>query len=181
MERALVIIKPDGVGKAIIGRVISRFEDEGLKVVGMKMVRATQALVGKHYAVDEEWLMTVGKNAKAADSKRGKVTSESERAIGMRIRSYLMKELIRLPVVAIVLEGNSANKVARKIAGSTEPKSAHPNTIRGMYSDDTYGKADREKRSIRNIVHVSDSPKSANREIKVWFGNSELYNYKLIK
>lgn len=181
MERALVVIKPDGIEKALVGRVISKFEDVGLKVVGIKMTRATSALVGKHYIADENWLMSVGRNAKAADAKRGIVTKETERQIGMRIRSYLMKELTRSPVVAIVLEGRDANKVARKMAGSTEPKSADPSTIRGMYSTDTYRQADKERRAIRNIVHVSDSPKSARREIRVWFRPSELYNYKTVR
>lgn len=178
MERALVVIKPDGMEKKIIGKVITKFEDNGLKVVGVKMAKANSALVGRHYIADEKWLSNVGKNAKAADAKRGIVTKETERQIGMRIRSYLMKELTRSPVVAIVLEGKDANKNARQIAGSTEPKSAGPSTIRGTFSTDTYKLADKEKRAIRNIVHVSDSPKSANREIKVWFKDSELFNYR---
>lgn len=180
MERALVVIKPDGIEKSLVGKVISEFEDSGLKVVGVKMVKASSALVGRHYAEDEGWLMAVGRNAKAADLKRGIVTKETERQIGMRIRSYLMRELTRLPVVAVVLEGRNANKVARKIAGSTEPASADPKTVRGMYSKDTYKLADKEKRAIRNIVHVSDSPKSANREIKVWFKGSEMYSYRTL-
>ncbi len=180
MERALVVIKPDGVEKELIGRVIARFEDEGLKVIGVKMVKATSALVGRHYAVDEGWLMAVGRSAKIADAKRGRVTDESEREIGMRIRSYLMKELARLPVVAIALEGRNANKIARKAAGATEPKSAEKGTIRAMYSTDSYKKADSEKRSIRNIVHVSDSERSASREIKVWFRDNELYSYRTV-
>ena len=181
MERALVVIKPDGIEKELVGKVIAKFEESGLKVVGLKMISASSFLVGNHYAENEEWLLSVGKNAKAADAKRGIVTKETEREIGMRIRSYLMKELTRLPVVAIALEGPDANKNARKIAGSTEPKSADPSTIRGMYSTDTYILADKEKRSIRNIVHVSDSPESAAREIKVWFKDSELYDYKTLK
>jgi nucleoside-diphosphate kinase len=180
MERALVVIKPDGIEKSVIGKVIGTFESHGLKVVAVKMAKATSALVGRHYAEDENWLMSVGRNAKAADAKRGIVTKETERQIGMRIRSYLMRELVRSPVVAIVLEGKDANKRARKIAGSTEPRSADPSTIRGMYSTDSYKLADREKRAIRNIVHVSDSPKSANREIKVWFKNSEIFNYRTL-
>ena len=180
MERALVVIKPDGIENQHIGNVIAAFEKSGLKVVGIKMTRASSSLVGRHYAPDRKWLMSVGTNAKAADARRGIVTKETEMQIGMRIRSYLMRELTRLPVVAIALEGEDANRRARKLAGSTEPKSADPSTIRGMYSKDTYKLADREKRAIRNIVHVSDSPKSANREIKVWFKNSELFNYRTL-
>ena len=181
MEKALVVIKPDGMEKTVVGKVISKFEEGGLRVVGIKMVKANKNLVGRHYIADEKWLFSVGSSAKAADAKRGVTNNDTERQIGMRIRSYLMDELTRLPVIAIVLEGGDANKTARKIAGATEPKSADPNTIRGMLSADTYKQADREKRSIRNIVHVSDSPKSARREISVWFKPSELYTYRTMK
>ena len=176
MERALVIIKPDGMEKGIVGKVIACFEGVGLRVSGIKMARATKAFVGRHYIADRKWLMSVGKTAKAANAKRGIVTKETEMQIGMRIRSYLMNELTRRPVVAIVFEGENANSVARKMAGATEPRSADKNTVRGMYSTDTYQLADKEKRAIRNIVHVSDSPKSANREIKVWFRSSEIFS-----
>lgn len=178
MERALVIVKPDGMEKALIGKVISKFEESGLKVVAIKMIKANESIVGRHYIADENWLETVGHNAMKSYEKRGIKVSKTERQIGMRIRSLLMKELSRMPIVAMVLEGNDANRIARKIAGSTEPKSADPSTIRGMYSNDSYEKADKEGRPLRNIVHVSDSPKSANREIKVWFRNSEIYKYR---
>lgn len=181
MEKALVVIKPDGMEKRVVGKAISKFEEGGLKIVGIKMAKANKDLVGRHYIADKKWLLAVGKSAKAADAKRGIVNKDTEMQIGMRIRSYLMNELTRLPVIAIVLEGQDANKTARKIAGATEPKSAEPNTIRGMLSSDTYRLADMEKRPIRNIVHVSDSPKSAKREISVWFKPSELYAYKTNK
>lgn len=177
MERALVIVKPDGIEKALVGRIIAKFQECGLRVVGIKMTRATEAMVGKHYAPDEAWLTAVGKNTKASYERRGVKVKETELQLGMKIRSLLMKELARSPIVAIVLEGESANKIARKIAGATEPKSADPSTIRGMYSTDSYEAADRENRPIRNIVHVSDSPESAEREMKVWFAPSEIYKY----
>lgn len=175
MERALVIIKPDGMEKSIVGKVITKMEECGLRVVGVKMTKASEGVVGKHYAPNEEWLLTVGKNSRAGYEKAGKKVKETDMEIGMRIRSLLMKELTRMPIIAIVFEGNSANKIARKMAGATEPKSADPSTIRGAYANDSYESADKESRPIRNIVHVSDSPESAEREIKVWFSNSELF------
>lgn len=178
MERALVVVKPDGMEKAIIGKIITKMEDCGLRVVGVKMVKANEAIVGKHYAPNEEWLLTVGKNSRAGYEKAGKKVKETDMEIGMRIRSMLMKELTRVPIVAIVFEGNAANKIARKLAGATEPKSADPSTLRGMYANDSYELADKEARPIRNIVHVSDSPESADREIKVWFSDSELFKTK---
>ena len=95
----------------------------------------------------------------------------------MRVRSFLVNELTRSPIVAIVLEGNAAAEVARKIAGGTEPKKADPYTIRGRYSNDSYALADKKQRSVRNIVHVSEDSTIAEKEIKVWFTDKEICKY----
>ena len=162
----------------LIGKVIARFEEAGLKVVGMKMLQPSAKQTGEHYAEDKEWLLSVGKKLKKSNEEKGIPTKETEMEIGMRVRSLLMKELSSTPVVAIVFEGNSANEVARKIAGATEPRKADPSTIRGSLSTDTYGAADAASRPVRNLVHVSEDKKAADREIKVWFSASELYKYK---
>ena len=178
MERALVLIKPDGVERALIGKVISRFEGAGLKVVALKMILANEKQAGTHYAEDQEWLISVGKKANQSNIEKGLPVTEKDIDIGMRIRSHLIKELTRSPIIAMVLEGNAANDVARKLAGATEPRKADPSTIRGSLSNDTYGAADSGKRPIRNIVHVSENKEAANREITVWFTESEIQKYK---
>ena len=178
MERTLILVKPDGVERAILGKIISRFEDAGMKVVGLKMLKPKKELVEKHYAEDEEWLLSVGRKTKQSYVEKGLKVAESEREIGMRVRSFLIKELTRTPIVAIVLEGNSAAEIARKIGGGTEPKRADPSTIRGMYSSDSYALADQKKRSVRNVLHLSENAEIAEREIKVWFTASELNDYK---
>ncbi|MEM0201403.1 MAG: nucleoside-diphosphate kinase [Candidatus Micrarchaeaceae archaeon] len=178
MERALVLIKPDGVERALIGKVIHRFEEIGLKVVALKMILAKEKQAGLHYAEDQDWLISVGKKANQSNLEKGIPVTEKDIDIGIRIRSHLIKELTRSPIVAIILEGNAANDVSRKIAGATEPRKADPSTIRGSMSNDTYGAADAGKRPIRNIVHVSENKEAANREIAVWFTNSEIQNYK---
>ncbi len=177
MERALVLIKPDGVERALIGRVIAQFEDSGLKVAALKMLKPDDKLVSKHYTDDESWLVSVGKKTKQSYIEKGIKVTESEREIGIRVRSYLVKELTRSPIVAMVLEGNAAAEVARKIAGSTEPKRADPYTIRGRYSNDSYSLADKKQRSVRNIVHVSEDSETAEKEIKIWFTDKEIYEY----
>lgn len=177
MDRALVLVKPDGVERALIGAVIKRFEDSGLKVVGLKMVKPTEAVVGSHYTDDKEWLLSVGKKAKQSAKEKGSKSDDTEMDIGRRIRSLLIKELTHGVVVAFVLEGNSAAEAARKIAGGTEPKSADPSSIRGAYSTDSYSMADRKKRPVRNIVHVSENGEIAEKEIKIWFNDSELFKY----
>lgn len=178
MERALVLVKPDGVERALIGAVIKRFEDSGLKVVGLKMVKPTETVVGKHYTDDKEWLLSVGAKAKQSAKEKGSESEETEMEIGRRIRSLLISELTKGVVVAFVLEGNSAAEAARKIAGGTEPRRADPSSIRGTYSTDSYSMADQKKRPVRNIVHVSENGEIAEKEIKVWFSESELFKYE---
>lgn len=177
-ERTLVLIKPDGVERAIIGKVITKFEDAGLKVAAMKMVSASEETVGKHYVYDEAWLFSVGAKTKKSMKEKGVEMSETELEIGKRVRNFLIKELTRSPIVALVLDGFSTTEVARKIAGATQPKTADPSSIRGMFSSDTYELADILKRSVRNVVHVSETKEIAEKEIKVWFKDSEISNYK---
>jgi nucleoside-diphosphate kinase len=178
MERALVLVKPDGVERALVGKVIDRFESAGLKVVALKMIKATEKMAGEHYMADEEWFLSVGKKTKQSYKEKGLEVNETEREIGVRVRSLLMKELTRSPIVAMVLEGNAANFVARKIAGATEPRKADPATIRGTFSVDSYERADEMKRPVRNLAHVSEDDKAAKREIKVWFTDDEIHEYK---
>ncbi len=178
MDRALVLVKPDGVERALIGTVIKRFEDAGLKVTGMKMLKPSEETVGRHYTDDEEWLLSVGKKAKQSAIEKGQAVKDTEREIGVRIRSLLVKELTKGVVVALVLEGNACADVARKIAGGTEPRKADPSTIRGAYSSDSYALADQKKRPVRNLVHVSENAQIAEKEIKVWFKESEILKYK---
>ncbi len=178
MDRVLVLVKPDGVERALIGSVIKRFEEAGLKVTGMKMIKPTEEIVKRHYTDDKVWLMCTGKKAKQAAIERGQVVKETEEECGHRIRGLLLKELTRSVVVAFVLEGNACAEVARKIAGTTEPRKADPASIRGTYSSDSYALADSKNRPVRNIVHVSETAAIGEKEIKVWFKDSEICKYK---
>ena len=94
------------------------------------------------------------------------------------MRDYLIDYLSSGPVAAIVFEGNEAIFITRKIVGATESRQADPSTIRGMYSADSYGIADSKERAVKNIVHASEDPKTAQREIGVWFKKSEIISYK---
>ncbi|MDE1768444.1 MAG: nucleoside-diphosphate kinase [Candidatus Micrarchaeota archaeon] len=178
MDRALVLIKPDGIERALVGKVITKFEDAGLKITAIKMVKAKKETVEKHYTDDKEWLMSVGTKAKQSAIEKGQKVTETEIEIGMRVRNALVSELTRMPIVAFVLEGNAAADVARKIGGATEPRKADPSSIRGQYASDSYALADIKKRSVRNIVHISENAQIAEKEIKVWFGSSEICSYK---
>ena len=178
MERVLVVMKPDGIERGLTGAVLKTFEECGLKLVAIKMLKADQTLVGKHYVEDKDWMLSVGKKTKQSALEKGVEMKETEMEIGQRVRQALIRELTRTPVVAFVLEGNAAAEIARKIIGATEPRKADPASIRGKYASDSYGLADGKKRSVRNVVHISEEAKVAEKEIKVWFKDSEFAKYK---
>ena len=92
-----------------------------------------------------------------------------------------MKFLSSGPVVALVLEGNQAVAITRKLAGSTEPLQSDVGTIRGDYTLDSYAIADQDNRSVRNLVHAAATPEEADYEIKVWFTEKELCNYQSVR
>jgi len=177
MERTLVLVKPDGVYRALIGEVISKFEHAGLKIVAIKMLRPNKELVERHYYADKEWLESIGKKSIASAEKEGKHVTETPLEIGMRVRNTLIKYLTDEPVVAMVVEGNDAVFIVRKLIGSTEPKSAEPSSIRGEFSSDSYALADSQGRAVRNIVHASGEKKDAEREIPIWFTEDEIIEY----
>ncbi len=178
MEKTLVIIKPDGVQRALIGKIISTFEDAGLKVVAMKMVWATKELAAKHYANDEDWLLSVGKKTRSSAEAKGIRMDETDLQIGQRIRSWLMDYITSTPIIALAIEGPEAITAVRKLVGSTAPAKADPSTIRGKYSTESYEYADAKKRPVKNLVHASEDAKNAEREISIWFTKKEIFDYK---
>ncbi len=178
MERTLVLVKPDGVKRALIGKVIARFEDAGLKVTALKMLRPDDDIAGRHYPLDEEWYTNAWKNTKKGYDEKGLDFKETPLQLGKRVRSWLIVSLTSGPIVAMVVSGNDAIASVRKIAGATAPNRADPSSIRGMYTTDSYDLSDARKRVVRNIVHASDSVPTAEREIKVWFSDKEIMDYK---
>ncbi|MDO8661211.1 MAG: nucleoside-diphosphate kinase, partial [Candidatus Woesearchaeota archaeon] len=164
------------VQRAIAGQIISRFEHRGFRIAGIKMVKPTEGQLGLHYADDKDWKMSVGKHTRASWLAKGVSLSETDEQIGDRIRNWNM-DCLRMPVVAMVLEGYHAVEVVRAMIGSTEPRASAPGTIRGDFTCDSYAKADVDKRVIRNLVHASGSVKDAEREIKLWFKDEELFDY----
>ncbi len=178
IERTLVLVKPDGVYRALIGKSIAAFEDAGLKVIGIKMVKPDRSIVDKHYVADEEYLKSIGAKTINSYKKRGIEVKDTELQIGQRIRGYLFDYLTNKPVVAMVVEGNEAVANVKKITGATSPTDADRSSIRGMYSSDSYDLADAKKRAIKNMLHVSGDKADAAREVPLWFKESELVEYK---
>ncbi|MBI4116730.1 nucleoside-diphosphate kinase [Candidatus Pacearchaeota archaeon] len=180
-EKTFVLIKPDGVKRGISGKIISRFEEAGLKIVAMKMLSADEELAKKHYFLDEEWAKNVYEKSKKSYDKEGrKFPYKGHMHIGKTIQSWNCDFLCEGPIIAIVLQGPHAIEIVRKIVGSTEPRSSQPGTIRGDFvSIESYAVADENKRVMRNLVHASDSVENAKREISLWFSPNEIHeNYK---
>ena len=177
-ERTLVLIKPEGVMRNLIGEIITRFEKAGLKIIGLKMIHPDEKLAGNHYAENELWLKSVGENTKKNYEQKGKTINKEILEIGYWVRGKLIKYLTSHPIVAIVLEGHNAIKHVRKVVGPTEPASSPAGTIRGDYSLDTYQLADEQERAINNIIHASGSVEEAETEIKTWFTENELCKWK---
>ena len=141
-EQTLVLIKPDGVQRGLIGEVIARYERKGLKIVGMKLQQLPRDTVEALYAVHQ----------------------------GRSFYDVLIKFMTSAPIVALVIEGRAAIELVRVINGDTDPMKSQPGTIRGDFSVNI----------THNIVHASDSPENAQRELDIVFGPEERYIYNRV-
>ena len=180
-ERTLVLIKPDGVQRGLIGEVIKRYEQSGLKLVGLKMFVPTKELIEKHYLIDPEWRLKTGQKTIDSYRKKGKKPpSEDPLKITEIILNNLKRYMVSGPVVAMVWRGMHAVGIVRKITGGTEPLTSDVGTIRGDLTIDSYEVSDIDGRAVRNIIHASGSPEEAEKEIVLWFNEKELINYRLV-
>lgn len=180
-EKTLVIVKPDGVQRSLIGEVIKRYEQCGLKLVALKMLIPSVELALKHYSTDPDWAFKTGtKSIDAANARGEKLWTDDPVQYAEAIRATLKSFLSSGPIVVMVWQGMNAVGVVRKITGSTEPLTSVPGTIRGDYTIDSYAASDADKRSVRNIIHSSGSVEEAKKEIEVWFKPEEILNYRLI-
>src|ERR1035437_2562822 len=181
-ERTLVIIKPDGVQRSLIGEIIGRFERVGLKMVASKMCVPTAEHIEKHYTLDPEWRRITGeKRVKAAKEKGEKLPTEDPYEITAKILKVLIKYITSGPVLPMVWQGAHSTELVRKLVGGTEPRSSDVGTIRGDFVLDSYVMADTDGRAIRNLVHASGTAKESEVEIKHWFRPDELIDYKLVQ
>ncbi len=176
-ERTLVLLKPDAVARGIMGEIISRFERIGLKIVGMKMLFATDEQLEEHYYKDDEWLIEKGKKI---IQNKGYPDDYDPKKAGREIIDGLVRDMKLLPIVAMVIEGHNAVKVVKKLVGPTNIEEALPGTIRGDYSHDTYELANVSNRPIITIIHCSGSPEEAEKEIKIWFKPEEIHDYERV-
>lgn len=181
-DYSVVLIKPDGVKKGIIGNIIRRFERVGLKIAAAKMIWVDATFVGKHYKDDKDYHKTVGSKTLENYEKYGLDPNESlgtkdPLKIGKMVRKWNMEFLSSGPVFAIFLSGPEAVAIARKIVGNTFPAEASPGTIRGDFSLDSAYLSNVQKRTTQNMIHASGSKEEAEFERKLWFKESEIYKY----
>lgn len=185
-ERTYVMIKPDGVYRGLIGEMIGRFEKAGMKVVAMKMLVPTTEQALAHYPTsDEAYLRNIGKNThnsfKDIDGIEPKdvMGTDDELEIGQAVAKSFVDFLTSGPVVCMVVEGIQAIQMVRKLLGSTLPFMAPVGTIRGDYSIDNPIVANIQSRPIHNLAHASGNVEEAEREIALWFKESEISDYTL--
>lgn len=158
MEKTLIVLKPDAVQRGLVGEVISRFEKVGLKIVGMKMMSPDHEHFHAHYE-------DIG-------------TMKSRH--GEEVFNITVFNMMEGPIVAVVLEGIHAVELVRKMVGPTEPGKAMPGTIRGDYAHTNFTFARGNGLTLPNIAHASATLDEAKVEVKLWFEDSELYDYKTV-
>lgn len=182
VERTLILVKPDVIQRQIFGEVLTRFERKGFKIVGMKMLNATKEQVARHYVDEDAYLIETGEKAKKGAIVRGEdVSNWNSLERGKVIRQNNILYLTCGPIIAMVLEGHGVVAGVRKLLGSTSPASGDVGTIRDDYSFDTFELADYVSRATRTMIHASDSPENAKREVKIWFKETELCsNYETV-
>ncbi len=139
METTLIILKPDAVQRGLMGKIISRFEDKGLQIVGCKLMQISAQLAATHYEAHKERGFYAG----------------------------LVKFMTSSPVLVLAIKGNGAITIARNMMGATFGSKANPGTIRGDFGVS----------NSFNLIHGSDSPEAAARELELFFGPGEVLNW----
>ena len=141
IQKTYVMLKPDAVGRRLMGKILSRFEEKGLKIVALKLRMISEDLAKEHYGEHKDKPFFEG----------------------------LIEYITSGPVLTMVIEGDEAISVIRKMFGATNPQEADVGTIRGDFGMDTG----------RNIIHASDAPESAEREINLFFNEDEIIDYSM--
>lgn len=180
-EKTLIIIKPDGIQRSLIGEIIKRVERVGYKLVALKFELPTKEKVAKHYTIDPKWILKTGEKALLAKQKSGEDISDIDPLVfGGTILHKLQNYMTSGPVVIMVWQGSHVIEVVRKLVGGTEPKTSDVGTIRGDFVHDSYWVSTIEERSVKNVIHASSCVEDAQAEIDIWFTPEELLDYRLI-
>lgn len=155
LERTLVLLKPDTLVRGLAGRIITRFEDVALKIVGVKMKHMDADFARKHYF-------------------------DLEERAGAEIYNTTARFMQSGPVIALALEGVDAVAKVRKIIGSTFPNEAAPGTVRGDFAHQTKASSEVSGKAVMNLVHASGNSEEAKYEVDLWFDGSEQFEYETL-
>ncbi|MDD3669462.1 MAG: nucleoside-diphosphate kinase [Alphaproteobacteria bacterium] len=174
-EKTFAIIKPEAVAQKLIGKIIAKIEESGLAITKMRMMSVPRALAEKHYAKDDAWCAKIGGGAlrdyaKAGRDPKTEAGTDDPIQIGRQIQQRTIAHLISAPVVIMELTGENAAEAFRALCGATEPASADPASIRGLFAKDDYTTSLLEKRPLRNLLHSSGNAEEARAELDMWFG-----------
>jgi len=184
MEQTFVAVKPDGVQRGLTGEILRRFEQAGLKIIGLKIIQVSKELAEQHYPADRQEMIEGIGNKTLADYQKLELDAKKELGtdnaaeIGELVRSWLADYITSGPVVAMVLESPHAIELVRKMVGNTMPLSANPGTIRGDFSYDSAFVGNTRKRPVKNLIHASGNKAEAEYEISLWFSQQELVEYR---
>ncbi|GAB7049102.1 nucleoside-diphosphate kinase [Catenuloplanes indicus] len=155
LERTLVLLKPDAVARGLAGRILQRFEDAGLKVVGTKMVRIDADLAKRHYF-------------------------DLEERFGKSVFDVTANFMQTGPVIALVLEGVEVVATVRRMVGATFPNQALPGTIRGDFAHTSKAYTEAKGIVAANLIHASGNVEEAKYEVELWFSETELFDYQTV-
>ena len=185
IERSLVLMKPDAVQRGITGEIIMRLERMGLKIIGMKMLHPDPKFVEKHYLTTDKELTIIGERTLQDCEENDidvveNVGTTDPVEIGRQVWNWNVGFLSSGPVAALVFEGPSAISNIRMQVGHALPGKSAPGTIRGDFGLDSSIGANSRKRTIYNLVHASGNKSDAEREIKLWFKEEELLDYRRV-
>lgn len=164
----------------MMGEIVKRIERVGLKFVAMKLLVPKADQCWDHYNKDEKWFLEKGERILNDRKEKGLSIDKDAIGYGKEIVEHNVNFMTSGPVLAMVIEGNQAVGIVKKLVGGTEPLTCDVGTIRGDLTVDSYLLAGVDGRAVRNLIHCSDAVESAQREIKIWFNESEIINYRLV-
>ena len=162
-EETLVLLKPDAPERRLVGRIIQRYEDAGLEILGIRYHRRiSEDLIKKHYP--DSMALAIGRKAQTVMED---ITDPV--AYGLEVLEWLRRYVTRGPVIALKMGGEDAIKTVRRVTGFTDPSTAEKGTIRGDFGIDSIRKSTEERRSCENLVHASGNREEAEAELALWF------------
>src|SRR3989338_7070428 len=172
-ERTFIAVKSDAIQRHLVGEIIKRFENRGLKLVGIKMIVPNETQLSKQYPDTKEWKENVGNKTIASKQAKGQAETRTALAIGEWVRNMILNDVVDKPLIGMVWEGSHAVALGRKTAGATNPLDADVGTIRGDYTVESYELADKLGHPVRNLLHASGTVDEAKDDIATYFTKDE--------